>query len=421
MGVRMKTPPKDWDDDERASTLLAPFRKKESNPLGYESKMSFWKNLIENCCFESDCCTFTLDNLENAFKNKERRPQCLKEVLENLYREQEIAYLQCFLAEQPSANGSKRWMTWAIQSFVKAPAVWSVNRLKESLVSPSEVDFTQAFVHMPVVKKQAETILRDMDEDLKGTLIRYEELADVCAAFKKFNECLNVIVHWLELQGHVSTIEVENEKLIRFSKNDKFESITDLERTTFLLEKNEKLLLNSIENLENKKQALVSDAQGYLKKNMRPMAKSCLRKKKEIEKQIAQKCSALDNIQTILTRIRNMESDSKVFSSYKDSLSMIKELMSKNDLSEETVGNTMMQLQEVLEVHDEIQNSLAEPASTLIPNSDEDYEKELAELLADDNLTSESYDFGFPEPPTTTPIASPIKPQKEDKAKLPAC
>ncbi|RZF44966.1 hypothetical protein LSTR_LSTR001927 [Laodelphax striatellus] len=421
MVLSLKNPPKDWEDEERVSTLLAPFRKKELNPLGYESKMSFWKNIIENCCYESDCCTFTLDNLESAFKNKERRPQCLREVLENLYRDQEIAYLQCFLAEQPSANDSKRWMTWAIKSFVKAPAVWSMNRLKESLISPSEIDFGQAFVHMPVVKKQAENILRDLNDDLKGTLIRYDELTDVCAAFKKFNDSVNVIVHWLELQGHVSTIEVENEKLIKFSKNDKFESITDLERTTFLLEKNEKLLMNSIENLESKKQALVSDAQGYLKKDMRPMAKSCLRKKKELEKQITQKCSALDNIQTILTRIRNMESDSKVFSSYKDSLSMIKELMSKNDLSEESVGNTMSQLQEVLEVHDEIQNSLAEPASSLIPNTDEDYEKELAELLAEDDLASKSFDLGLPEPPTTSPIASPIKPQKEEKAKLPAC
>ncbi|RZF47606.1 hypothetical protein LSTR_LSTR014689 [Laodelphax striatellus] len=149
--------------------------------------------------------------------------------------------------------------------------------------------------------------------------------------------------------------------------------------------------MNSIENLESKKQALVSDAQGYLKKDMRPMAKSCLRKKKELEKQITQKCSALDNIQTILTRIRNMESDSKVFSSYKDSLSMIKELMSKNDLSEESVGNTMSQLQEF---HDEIQNSLAEPCVIPIPNTDDEDMKRGPNYWLKIDLASKKFHLG---------------------------
>lgn len=86
MCLTLKSYPKDWDNEVRMNSLFAPFRKKELNPIDYESKMTFWKNLINSCLYDNGSCVFTIEELERAFIRNDRKPVCIKEVIDNMLR-----------------------------------------------------------------------------------------------------------------------------------------------------------------------------------------------------------------------------------------------------------------------------------------------------------------------------------------------
>ncbi|KAI4458104.1 charged multivesicular body protein [Holotrichia oblita] len=143
----------------------------------------------------------------------------------------------------------------------------------------------------------------------------------------------------------------------------------------------EETLLNDIEKLENQITKLISDTKEYLAKGQRQSAKSYLRKKKDVEKVLEKRANTLHNIQTLLARVEDAHSDSEILDSYKIALTRLCTTFNETGLTEESVSKTMLELEEVLEIHDEIQASLAQQDTTV----DSELEKELAELLESDD------------------------------------
>lgn len=88
----VKEMPDCWEDDKRMNVLFSPFRKRELNPVDYDSKMKFWNNIIEKWCVENNHCVLTLTTLRTAFKRKGRTPSCLTTVVEELLRFVMIKY-----------------------------------------------------------------------------------------------------------------------------------------------------------------------------------------------------------------------------------------------------------------------------------------------------------------------------------------
>lgn len=88
--VKTKSPIKDmpdcWNNDTRMNVLFAQFRKREVNPLDWESKMAFWKQSLIRWANDNNCCTFTILQLQQVFQRKGRTPQCFGTVVEELLR-----------------------------------------------------------------------------------------------------------------------------------------------------------------------------------------------------------------------------------------------------------------------------------------------------------------------------------------------
>ncbi|XP_075221621.1 charged multivesicular body protein 7 [Lycorma delicatula] len=403
MNISLQTLPKDWNNDIRMNSLFAPFRKRELNPIDYESKMLFWKNSIDTSLYECGCCSFTVEELEKAFVREGRKPACIGEVIDNLLRDGDIKYQSDFEALIPSEN---TWTSWAVKSLVTMPLKWSFDKLKDALVSCPPTNYEQRFVHMSAIKRKANDLLMNINDELKGIILTMDQLVDGSKECSIKEHDLPVIVHWLELQGLATVTVLDNKKLVKLAQNGKkFEQITEADKATLSLRNIEKQLTTSIEGLEIQRQESIQEAKNYLKKGMRPMAKSYLRKKKEFEKQIDKHVTALDNIHVLLARIHDTESNSKVFESYKMSLSALKYQFKEVGLTEDNVSNTMAQVQEVLDIHDDIQTMLGEPASNVV-TSDEDYEAELEEILKSKEPELPKFSpekFDLPEPPSESP------------------
>lgn len=119
-----------WQDDERMDNLFAPFRAKSVNPVNWESKMKFWKNLIKEYCQWKGSSVVLVIELRDALKRNEKKPHCLDTVFEHLMNEGSIQRKDQFL--QPPQHS---WSEWAIHKLIKSPFQWGFDRVKERVVA----------------------------------------------------------------------------------------------------------------------------------------------------------------------------------------------------------------------------------------------------------------------------------------------
>lgn len=124
-----------WQDDERMENLFAPFRLKSVNPVNYESKMKFWKNLIKEYCQFRGNPVISLSELRIAFQRRGKRPFCLDVVLAELVAESAVRTKQHYM-EAPLLS----WSGWAVHKLVKAPLRWSFDVVKERVIPTSNVE-----------------------------------------------------------------------------------------------------------------------------------------------------------------------------------------------------------------------------------------------------------------------------------------
>lgn len=86
----------------------------------------------------------------------------------------------------------------------------------------------------------------------------------------------------------------------------------------------------------------------------------------------------LENIQALLQQIDQTKQDSEVFECYQTGLVTLKKVFKETGLNEESVCNTMEQLEDILNSKKDIEEALSKP---LDHNQDQILEDELTELL----------------------------------------
>ncbi|KAK3930757.1 Charged multivesicular body protein 7 [Frankliniella fusca] len=375
--------PELWEDESRMTSLFAPFRDRDLNPQGWDSKLSFWTAMILKWCERKNRTSFSLEELNKDFIRNGRIPECLPTVLAEMQRSRSVVQPEEFL-KMCSISGS--WRGWMFDMAVKRPVSWTFSKLKDMVIAPSVTNQTQ-FVHLFAVKTRSETIFSHAAEDLRGELITMQSLLSACSMQNVPPADARFIAYYLQYQGYAAVIDQNIDKVnesqvlikLRSSTMKSQPTITDIDRGIYALSCNEKALLHYLERLENEKEDTLKQAKAYLAKGMRSTAKSCLRKKKELEKVIEKRSSALDNVQVLLARIRDTSSDSQVLESYQVGVAALKKTFKAAGLTEDDVANTMDEVKEVLETHNEIQALLAEPVDS---NTDEGLEEELSDLLS---------------------------------------
>jgi len=137
--------------------------------------------------------------------------------------------------------------------------------------------------------------------------------------------------------------------------------------------------------MDTEKESLTIEAKRYIAKNMKPIALTYLRKKKEIEKRIDKQLKALDNVQSLISRIEESKYNSEVLKSYAHGLAALKLTAKDNGLTIDNVDETMAELADVIDEHKDIQSamgSLIDKQSA--KHNEQELEDELADLLNED-------------------------------------
>jgi charged multivesicular body protein 7 len=135
--------------------------------------------------------------------------------------------------------------------------------------------------------------------------------------------------------------------LVKVGEQNKLVPISEVDITAYTLEQNEKLLVKSVEELEDQVALCLMEVKTHLLKGHRQLAKTCLKRKHEIEKRLTHKANALHNIQVLLERIKDVHTDAGVWRSYKQAISAFNSTIQETGLTEDSVEDTMNKLADV--------------------------------------------------------------------------
>ncbi|KAG5892699.1 hypothetical protein JTB14_011159 [Gonioctena quinquepunctata] len=371
-------------DEERINVLFAPLRSRSVNPKDYHTKISSWKTIIKSYCEAKEKFTFTPSLLNNVFIKNGRPPSCLGEVLSDMQKSGEIQQLDLFLRKT-----SHTWSGWAADMFIKKPICWSYDKIKKTMLS-SDGD-QQSFAYLDIIKTKCECLIRSLPENKKNKLISLKDLLEILQKTDDQADDVKLLLHYLSNQHIIDVTTVGNGKqkneldtiLVKFGSvnGNEFSPISETDRGIYILEQNEKMLSNSIEDLEDCIQSCVQEAKMHLSRNHRQMAKTALKKKHDLEKRLEKKANALHNIQNLLDKVHETHNDAHVWEAYKSAVSAFDVSFKESGLSEDAIDDTMIKLGEMLDKQQDIQSALAQPGQESI---DSDLEEELTELMKDE-------------------------------------
>ena len=230
--------------------------------------------------------------------------------------------------------------------------MWSFSKAK-TYVSEEVISVHTNYIHLPTVRDLGEIILSTIDSTRENSLIPISEIVDRCIQ-KTQNQLINeknvrLALIWLRhskkaaLKGDCA--DQKSELLVKIC-NQGVKSISEVEEGVYKLKKQESLLIKNIEQLELESHSCEEKARDYVKLKFKLAAKTCLRKKHELDKCIEKRVNSLRNVQTLLSRIHDAHSDSEVLAAYKVGRNILKKF-EETGLTEDNVKDTMDDLSDV--------------------------------------------------------------------------
>lgn len=372
-----------WNQDDRMNALFAPFRSKSANQQDWVSKYKFWNDIIYTWLRYTIQCRFSLFDLNEIFKRKGCSPLCLTTVIEEMLRNGEIVSEEEFLQE---TNDS--WVAWSLNIFIKKPLMWSYFKVKDYVVGQNVNIYTK-YVHLKTVKEIAELVHYTINNEREYILISISEILEKCKKEDCLsginNDTLKLALTWLKY--HKKSIfkksSTSNDLLVKFSMKE-VHHISEIEEALYNLLNQESKLEREIELLEKDKIAIVNKVKISLAKGLQQVAKTHLRNKIELEKIIEKRAKTLANLRTLVLNIQNAHSDTAILNAYKIASSILTQFGEKG-LSEHEVRDVIDGMNEALENYKDVQSTLTETIPSIDLESDSDLEKELSQLINEDN------------------------------------
>lgn len=369
-----------WDNSKRMSVLFCEFRSREANPEGWDSKMKFWINAINEWTEKTQSVCFTLEELRDAFERNGSRPQIksLQLVLSEMQRRQVVFsrenFPRCLQSNQSS------WVSWGFKNFVVRPLSWSYSMLSGSEESVSE-EINESI--------QSDTKLVSLNS-LQGLCQKVENylaesnLALNCVPYKtvveKVNQQLGIktetmeyIRQVLEAQQKMKVVTEGGFTICRFGVNP---SISEGDIVLNKLEFATKTLNTEIRKLDEESEEYKKQARLCVRENNRTKAKMLLRKKKRLEDLIVKKEQQLDNIAMLFERLQEVETQKQILHAFQDVSKTLKNVQADPDKAESIVQD----LEDVF-AQQEMLSDVEKSFSHLANVDDLEVEEELNEIL----------------------------------------
>jgi charged multivesicular body protein 7 len=401
--------PKEWSDDQVMDVLFSPFRNtRYVNPRSWDTKMKFWSDMVHRQFSSDKRLVFNARQLPMVFERNGKLPTCMNVVLEDLVRSGTVKPVSEYVA---SAGG---WMSWSINLLLRRPARWGYHALIKQPVSwafskifgSTEEDASagcqplsrdqlmqslpdEEFVIVELVKKAADAVYERhcssvtfrLTDDVVGYADLAQRCADICADRRSFDITL------LELcrqKRCAIGIGADGEKVIRMAsdRSERASSLSDTDMKIYRLKAAEAKLEDEIKNLTGEMEQCRLHAKTCLQQGRKSAALKYLRRKKLLDSRQHQHEQAIDKINSLLNMLQQTESQKQILDAYATGVEAFKEIKNRYGLTEDSIDDTMVQIQEAFDDNEIIQQSMVQPLPGDIDIDDVDLEQELDQLLA---------------------------------------
>lgn len=226
------------------------------------------------------------------------------------------------------------------------------------------------------------------------TVVSAEDLVKQFSDSEMTAEGVEMALHSLHCQQkasiHKTQIDQKTVILCKLSVdvNCKAEPITALDVSIYALNKMEKSLAKSVEAIENDIEQTDSLVRQYLREKKKQLAKSFLRKKHVLEKNLGKTSNSLTTVQTLLLQIDETKHNAKIVEAFKMGTKTLKNALDDKNITVDNVEDALADVKEILETNADIQFALSGAQFNDIINDgsvdEESLEAELMDLLEED-------------------------------------
>ncbi|XP_018419192.1 PREDICTED: charged multivesicular body protein 7 [Nanorana parkeri] len=384
--------PSDWDDDERMSFLFSAFRAtRDVDSADWDSKMTFWIPLILQHAKSQGSVSVTLHQLQSHFIRKGSTPLGLAVVIQEMLRR------GCLHQESDFVSGvSSGWISWGMRQVVIKPLQWTLGTILGGKMNPDE-----PFVIPDALKERAELLLRIFQSSpLSSTsLLLEDEVYTLCKDHFPDRSAFNLILLQLQRDKKICVLQRHGEKFVKFVRGGRTQ-VTPIGESDFgiyELHKSQKLLSERVQRASDESDRLKEEAISFKRAGNKQQAVRCMRRRKLSERRLSEVQNKLDTVQSILERISMAETDRMVISAYQMGVTALRTTL--KDVSLEKTECLVDQIQEFCDLQDDVSQTLAGAVPGDIDVDADELERELNEILQEN-------DTDLPDVPTG-PLTSP--------------
>lgn len=331
------------------------------------------------------------------FKRNGTSPRCLQDVFASMAAESNLQSKAEFMTTP------KNWTGWAKNVLVVKPLSWGFGLIKEKLVGSSTAEDSE-FVVQSAVVNQSKQLMKHIRNNYVGEkIISLDQLmSDNIDGLSP--EGMFVILHYMssvkknvyvEENINASAETSHHKLLLKFADPHKrVEPITEMERAIYNLDQTEKFLQATIEKKEHKLNEVLAQVKQSLSEGKKLLAKSQLRKKHLLETDLTKTLNILDNVQTMLERVKSSEGDKDVLSTYKIGSDAIKSAFVENGIDVDNVHDIIEDMQQIYANQEEFESAISEPMRRPNDVDDSALEKELMDLLNEKDTDKKTNNMG---------------------------
>lgn len=255
---------------------------------------------------------------------------------------QEIDFLQ---------EPCETWTAWSFDTFLRRPISWSFCKIRNHMMGQKPIDTETRYIHVAVIEELGDIVLSIVEIKKDNVLYSIPEIMEHCKnkTKKQMSEnTLRLVLEWLRRKKKIALKKSSDsncELLVKISTQISTE-VTEVEEGLYKLMKQENNLMKEIELMEQEKLKILKETKTCIAKGLRQVAKTCLKRKIELEKTIERRSQALANLRTLIANIQDAHSNSALLSAYKTGSEILKKI-ERDGLTQNDVIDVMDNINEV--------------------------------------------------------------------------
>ncbi|KAL0218995.1 hypothetical protein P9112_004648 [Eukaryota sp. TZLM1-RC] len=328
----------DFYNKERLNALYRPFR--HSDPVMVRDLTSFWRSTVSRYLLKQCTCSIRVSSFQEAFDYEGKRPSCIPELAQQLWKNSELLEPWRFAEYCLSSFTSK-----AISFLIKSPLEWVISRVK----SPFSAD--DVLIHVNTCMQLSDELfswLMDHCSTSVFSLQTFRSIVTTSPVLSSNTSKLDIEVILIMLLRKLKLfpiysddsvlvnltqsgsllksfgiVGVSTSKLKSFSNKD-LESLLKLKILEFNFKFKTESLCHDIDHFSQISKHL-------LKQSKKMEAISVLKRKQHLFKVYKEKAGILENLTQIITAIEQAHDSKLIISTLKEGNSIIQKICPSAD------------------------------------------------------------------------------------------